>query len=129
MNPKVPRNPASGEGSFVDLFDGVITEPKNWGAGYAGVVARYMGSAEQGDADAQLKLGAMYASGYGVIEDFVESYKWTLLAGMNGQDVTGFKSSLKKEMTKEQVAEAQKLAKAYVAEMENNRRPDGKDNE
>ena len=61
----------------------------------------------------------VYAKGKGVIEDYVEAYKWTLLAGMDGHVVADFqKESLKENMTAEQIAEAQKLAKAYAAEME-----------
>jgi TPR repeat protein len=75
-------------------------------------------AAEQGHTIAQLELSMRYATGKGVIEDSVEAYKWALLAQMNGMDVTAYKGTLEKEMTPEQIAEAQKLAKAYAAEME-----------
>jgi TPR repeat protein len=45
----------------------------------------------------------MYENGYGVVEDYVEAYKWTLLAGMNGGDVTDRKAWLRKRMTAGQI--------------------------
>ena len=72
-------------------------------------------AADQGIAKAQYNLGVMYAKGEGVIEDYVEAYKWTLLAGMNGKDVTDNKAWLRSRMTTGQIAEGQRLAKAYVA--------------
>ena len=40
--------------------------------------------AEQGQPDAQLNLGAMYDSGYGVIQDHVYAYMWFNIASANG---------------------------------------------
>ena len=77
------------------------------------------GAAEQGNATAQRNLALMYYDGKGVIEDYVEAYKWALLAGMNGEDVTKIKQDLTAKMTPDQIAEAQKLAKDFVAKKEN----------
>ena len=74
----------------------------------------YNKAAEQENAQAQNNLGLMYYNGHGVIEDFIEAYKWTLLAGMNGWDVSQNKEVFKKQMTSYQIAEAQRLAKAFV---------------
>ena len=41
-------------------------------------------AAAQGDADAQVILGAMYANGEGVIQDYAEAVKWTRLAAVQG---------------------------------------------
>jgi TPR repeat protein len=78
-------------------------------------------AAEQGDASAQYSLAVAYGNGNGVIEDYVEAYKWTLLAGMNGMDSNSIADSkrwLKYRMSPEQVVEAQKLAKEFVARKE-----------
>ena len=68
-------------------------------------------AAEQGDARAQYTLGDMYAKGEGVLEDYVQAYAWTILAVAQGHErAIKAKDLLRKEMTAEQVAEAQKLA-------------------
>lgn len=56
----------------------------------------------------------MYHKGEGVIEDYIESYKWFLLAGKNGLDVSALKEMLRKEMSLAQIAKAQNLAKQFV---------------
>ncbi|MGA2094196.1 MAG: tetratricopeptide repeat protein [Sedimentisphaerales bacterium] len=76
-------------------------------------------AAEQGDETAQRNLALIYYDGKGVIENYVEAYKWALLAGMNGEDVTKIKQDLTAKMTPDQIAEAQKLAKDFVAKKEN----------
>ena len=81
---------------------------------YKEAVVWYKKAAERGDIPAQYILGTMYNKGQGVIEDFVESYKWFLLAGMNGKDVADVKQTLKTNMTPEQIAQAQKQAKAFI---------------
>ena len=75
-------------------------------------------AAEQGHEIAQFELSMRYTTGKGVVKDSIEAYKWTLLAQTNGIDVTAYKGMLEKEMTPEQIAEAQRLAKAFAAEME-----------
>ena len=77
-------------------------------------------AADQGLSEAQLKLGALHAIGKGVYEDSVEAYKWFQLAGISGEDVTESKTVLEKKMSPSQIAEAQKQAEAYAAEMEKN---------
>ena len=59
-------------------------------------------------------LAVLYYSGQGVIEDYIEAYKWTLLAAMNGYDVSEFKALLKEQMTTSQIAEGQRLAKEFA---------------
>lgn len=70
--------------------------------------------ANAGEKQAQLELGRMYANGQGVIEDFIEAYKWFLVAGMNGVDVSVEKESLRRLMTPAQIAEAQKRAQSFA---------------
>jgi len=62
----------------------------------------------------------MYYEGKGVIEDYIEGYKWILLAGMNGYDVyEKKKEECKRQMTSSQIAEAQRLAKEFTEKKEN----------
>jgi S1-C subfamily serine protease len=74
----------------------------------------YRKAAEQGFADAQYNLGVMYSKGDGVPKDYVESYKWRVLAASQG-DETAKKSVSAYEtiMTREQIAEGQKLAREF----------------
>ena len=80
---------------------------------YKEAVKLFRKAAEQGNASAQCRLGAMYGIGIGVTEDYIEAYKWFLLAGMNGRDVTEVKEWLRSRMSHGQIAEAQRLAKAF----------------
>ena len=76
--------------------------------------------AEQGHAVAQLNLGVMYYLGDGVIEDFVASYAWFSNAKANGnKNAPKAISILKEEMTKEQIALGQALAKKLYQQIEN----------
>ena len=74
----------------------------------------YRMAAEQRDTEAQYNLGVMYYDGKGVIEDYVEAYKWILLAGMNGKNVDRLKSLLENQMTTAQITEAQRLVEIKV---------------
>ena len=68
-------------------------------------------AAEQGRASAQNNLGVMYQNGEGVPQDYVKAYAWWILAAAQGEeDAIEAKDFLRKIMTAEQVAEAQKLA-------------------
>ena len=71
----------------------------------------YRKAAEQGDAEAQERLGHMYANGEGVPEDYVKAYAWMNLAAAQGRNnAVKAKELLRSSMTTEQVAEAQKLS-------------------
>ncbi len=113
---------------------------------YAEAAKWYRKAAEQGDAGAQGSLGMMYFSGEGVPQDFVLAYKWFILAQAQDdppcatqtagdqdqeyQDVMDYMceqtraaqasirksrrkllSILRGKMTREQIAEAQRLAR------------------
>ena len=69
---------------------------------YAESVKWYRAAAEQGYTNAQLELGFSYREGRGVPQDDVQAQKWFNLGFHSGE--------LAKEMTREQVAEAQRLA-------------------
>ena len=74
----------------------------------------YRKVAEQGIAQAQNNLGAKYGKGEGVPEDDVQAYAWYSIAAAQGREIAKTnKGILKKEMTREQIAEAQKLSSEY----------------
>ena len=66
---------------------------------------------------AQFELAMRYQTGKGTAKDSVEAYRWVLLAQTNGIDVTAYKDLLEKEMTPEQIAQAQIQAEALAAEI------------
>jgi TPR repeat protein len=79
-------------------------------------------AAEQGDGDAQFQLGILYYHGNGVPKDNVQAYMWFSLAAARG--ITGFPDlpsedrrdwviKLPSEMTPDQIAEAQRLAREW----------------
>lgn len=83
---------------------------------YAEAVNWYRKAAEQGDGHAQVFLGYMYRYGKGIAQNYVESYKWYLLAAaQDNKSDQAEMIGLQSEMTREQVAEAQKLASQWKA--------------
>lgn len=71
-------------------------------------------AAEQGHAKAQFSLGIAYALGQGVPRDYVLSYMWSNLAVAQGhKNANAVKWRLSKEMTREQIAVAQKLSREW----------------
>ena len=76
----------------------------------------YRKAAEQGYANAQSNLGLMYGTGSGVPEDYVVAYMWLNLAAAQGhENAKKGKGIISEEMTKEQIAEAQKLSSEWLA--------------
>ena len=85
----------------------------------AEAVKWYRKAAEQGYADAQLNLGYMYSEGIGVPEDDVVAYMWyNLAAAQNNSIAKENKDIIVKVMTKEQIAEAQKMSREWMAKRE-----------
>ena len=81
---------------------------------YAEAVKWYRKAAEQNDAGAQNNLGVSYANGQGVPKDYVEAYKWILLAAAQGIEVAAKSvASFERIMTREQIAEGQRLARNF----------------
>ena len=74
----------------------------------------YRKAAEQGVARAHSDLGVIYAEGEGVPVDDVQAYAWySIVATQGHEDSKEYKGNIKKEMTCEQIAEAQKLSSEY----------------
>jgi uncharacterized protein len=103
-------------GSQYELGEGVpksIEEAAHW----------YQRAAEQGDARGQWNLGLLYANGSGVIQDYVVAYKWLNLAVAKItldneapiliKTFTRSRDYVARLMTKQQIAEAQKLAREW----------------
>jgi TPR repeat protein len=75
----------------------------------------YRKAADQGDAISQYLIGACYDSGTGVPKDCVVAYKWILLAGGQGYELAKKGIDLMEaRMTREQIAEGQKMAREFV---------------
>jgi TPR repeat protein len=73
-------------------------------------------AAEQGFTDAQYMLGRLYTNGVGVAEDDVLAYMWWNLAAAQGHEAAKEnKGIVSKRMTREQIAEAQKLSREWMA--------------
>ena len=77
--------------------------------------------AEQGDVDAQFALGIKYDLGetvgvtMGVPEDKVLAYMWLNLAAAQGnEDAQENKDIVEQRMTREQIAEAQRLSREWL---------------
>ena len=72
--------------------------------------------AEGGGADALYQLGLMYCTGRDVEYDLVEAHKWFNLAALRGNDeAKQYRSEISREMTRKQIAAAQKRAREWLA--------------
>ena len=75
----------------------------------------YRKAAEQGHDYSQWSLAFAYYKGEGVIEDQVQAYAWWNIAAANGNELgKAWKAKVAEEMTKEQIAEAQKLSREMI---------------
>jgi TPR repeat protein len=80
-------------------------------------------AAQQGDATAQNFLGLMYLKAQGVPKDLVRAHMWSNLAAASGKpgrmltedDLKQIRDELAKQMTPQQVADAQKMGKDCLA--------------
>ena len=73
-------------------------------------------AAEREHPAAQLHLGVLYATGNGVIQDYVLAHMWFNLSSANGEKgAAQARERVVETMTSPQVAEAQRLARAFLA--------------
>jgi TPR repeat protein len=77
--------------------------------------------ARKGDTLAQAELGLMYSEGEGLPKDLVAAYMWLNLAAAKSFSMGKWEASvsrdiLEDQMTKEQIAEAQKLSREWKPE-------------
>ena len=83
---------------------------------YAEAIRWYLAGAEQGYADAQANLGVIYGNGLGIPQDYVLAHMWSNLAASSGnKDAQRNRDILARRMTPDQVAEAQRLARDWIA--------------
>jgi uncharacterized protein len=71
--------------------------------------------AQTGAPDALFELGMLYSTGRDVAEDLVVAHKWFNLAAARGnRSALTYRSELAREMSADQVAEAQRLAREWL---------------
>ena len=72
-------------------------------------------AAEQGEAFAQYNLGSKYAHGEGVPQDDVSAHIWLNVAAATGdKDARKALENVAARMTREQIAEAQAMAREWA---------------
>ncbi|HIB53941.1 MAG TPA: sel1 repeat family protein, partial [Nitrospirales bacterium] len=82
---------------------------------YATALSEWRPLAEQGDAEAQVMLGWMYATGKGVRQDNVYAHMWVNIAASQGhEDAAKKRDIVAKKMTSADISAAQKLARECV---------------
>jgi TPR repeat protein len=87
--------------------------------GYAEAVPWFRRAANQGSTHAQYILGSLYAQGKGVRQDYLQAHIWVNLAAATEQDeqkrnkYASFRDQLAEELTPQQLAEAQRLAREW----------------
>lgn len=77
-----------------------------------------LAEAARGSSEALYELGVAYSTGtYGLGVDLVEAHKWFNLAALNG-NANGqmCRAEIAEEMTAREIAEAQRQARAWLAE-------------
>ena len=82
------------------------------------LVRSRIADAERGNVDALFDLGVAYSTGRGGIEvDLIEAHKWFNLAALNGSTRgQECRAEISVEMTAREIAEAQRQARAWLAE-------------
>jgi len=72
-------------------------------------------AAQTGAPDALFELGMLYATGRDIDADLVTAHKWFNLAAARGNEAArSYRVELAQEMSAEQIAEAQKLAREWL---------------
>ncbi len=72
-------------------------------------------AAKSGGDEALFELGMMYCNGREVDTDLITAHKWFNLAALKGnQAAKEYRMELAREMTKDQVAEAQRQAREWL---------------
>lgn len=75
-------------------------------------------AAQGGQPDALFELGLMYCTGRDVSLDLIEAHKWFNLAAMRGnEEAKHYRLELSREMSKMDVAKAQKLAREWMSSL------------
>jgi len=83
------------------------------------LVESRMADAAGGDIQALYELGVAYSTGSaGVMVDLIEAHKWFNLAALNGSTLAQeCRADIAEEMTVREIAEAQRQARAWLADL------------
>src|SRR6185437_6506194 len=78
-------------------------------------LTQYENDARKGRPDALYNLGLAYSTGQGVSVDYVAAHKWFNLAAMRGSEIAkSWRAQISAEMSRSQIAEAQRLAREFM---------------
>ncbi|MEE9556885.1 MAG: SEL1-like repeat protein [Candidatus Adiutricales bacterium] len=81
---------------------------------YTGAFREFRNLAQQDHAEAQYMVGYLYLRGEGAPQDYVQAHKWFNLAAWRGKPKAArARDELARRMTSAQIAEAQRLARAW----------------
>ncbi len=84
---------------------------------YESAFKRFSRLSAKGSAISQYHLGLMYLKGLGVLQDFCRAHLWLNMASSRGHKKARVQlEKLTKRMSAHQVADAQKLARAWAAQ-------------
>ena len=84
---------------------------------YESAFKRFSRLSAKGSVISQYHLGLMYLKGLGVLQDFCRAHLWLNMASSRGHKKARVQlEKLTKRMSAQQVADAQKLARAWVAQ-------------
>ncbi len=74
-------------------------------------------AAETGTEEALFELGLMYSNGREVDADLITAHKWFNLAALKGSEAAKeYRMELAREMSKAQIAEAQRQAREWLSD-------------
>ncbi|MBD59654.1 MAG: hypothetical protein CL808_05985 [Citromicrobium sp.] len=81
-------------------------------------IARLIGSAADGDADACYELGVIWSTGgHGLDCDLIEAHQWFNLAAARGhREAAWCRTDISDEMTAREIAEAQRRARQWLSD-------------
>ena len=82
-----------------------------------GLGGKWLREAEAGVVDAQFQAGLMYSTGQGGVPlDYVTAHKWLNLAAVRGSDdARRLRAELACDMSREEIARAQRLAREWMS--------------
>ena len=112
------RNAAEGQASAQYNLGNMYREGRGVPQDDAEAAKWYRKAAEQNRASGQENLGVSYAEGRGVPQDYVQALMWLNLAAEQDKDAVKNRDDLAKRATPEQIAEAQRLAREWIAAFE-----------
>jgi uncharacterized protein len=83
------------------------------------LVESRMAEAAAGKVQALYELGVAYSTGSGGVEiDMIEAHKWFNLAALNGSELAQeCRAEIAEDMSAREIAEAQRQARAWLAEI------------